>query len=177
MLVVTALTALYSVRVVMMVFFGSAAHARHAHDAGPAMRAALGPLALGVCSTWLLAGPFSRMLAGTLPRHALHAVSTAEMLAEVLSAPATAAALAVTGLGLVLWWQRGRLRVVRAGTAPLTAAARADFGFELANRSLVRTALSAATALSATQTGSLNWNVVGILAALCAVLAALVLVP
>ena len=57
------LTALYTFRCVWMVFYGENRAQLHGHDAGPAMKVALVPLALGTLVSWLLAGPFSRMLA------------------------------------------------------------------------------------------------------------------
>ena len=58
MLATVGLTALYSARCVWMVFFARPASEPHAHEAGPAMQAALIPLAAGTLASWLLAGPF-----------------------------------------------------------------------------------------------------------------------
>ena len=68
MFVTVGLTALYTVRCVWMVFFARAKD-RHAHEAGPAMKTALIPLAVGSVLTWLLAGPFQGLLSRTLPLH------------------------------------------------------------------------------------------------------------
>ena len=63
MLIGAGLTALYTFRFLSMVFYGEPRGHAHAHDAGPAMKVALVPLALGTLTTWLLAGPF-----GAVPR-------------------------------------------------------------------------------------------------------------
>jgi len=55
------------------------------------------------------------------------------------------------------------------------ALARADFGFELANRAIVGATRGAASVIRGTQTGQLNWNAVGIVAGLALVLAVLAL--
>ncbi|NLF63950.1 MAG: NADH-quinone oxidoreductase subunit L, partial [Chloroflexi bacterium] len=67
MLLGAGLTALYTIRMVAMVFHGESRVTKHVHDALPLMSAPLGLLALGTLTTWLLAGPFSGLLARTLP--------------------------------------------------------------------------------------------------------------
>lgn len=173
MLAGVGLTALYSARAVWLVFYGAARRTDGAHDAPAAMRAALGPLAFGALTSWLLVGSFGGLLAASLPFHHLHVASTPQIVAEILTAPATAAALAVTALGLGAWWWRGRLARL-AGRLPAPArAARADFGFEWVNHQVVGLIERTGGALRATQTGQLNWNMVGIVGGLVIVLAIL----
>ena len=69
MLICVGITALYSLRLVWMVFYGSPQGSEPAHDGLPAMRVSLAFLAIGTLTTWLLAGPLNRMLAATLPFH------------------------------------------------------------------------------------------------------------
>ena len=183
MLFVAGLTALYTFRMVWLVFFDQPRQAHeHAHDAGPAMRIALVALAAGALSTWLLAGPFSGLLrsayaaVGEGMRHAAAPeLTTLEMMTEVVSAPATPLALGVIALGLAAWWQRARLAGLAGSLSGLRRAAADSFGFEWLNRAIVRATLDLAGALRMTQTGALNWNILGIVGGLIAVLAILAL--
>jgi NADH-quinone oxidoreductase subunit L len=175
MLVVAGLTALYTFRCVYMVFYGQPRSQLHAHDAGTAMRVALWPLAIGTLTTWLLAGPFSSMLSSSLPFHAIEAKTTSEVLIEILTAPATYLALVVIALGLAAWWQRDKLSGITNSLKGLASAATNSFGFEAINTGIVKVTQDSAEALRVTQTGLLNWNVLGIVAALVIVLVILVL--
>ncbi|GAB4574916.1 MAG: hypothetical protein Kow0077_23850 [Anaerolineae bacterium] len=175
MLFSAGLTALYTFRMVWLVFFGAPRADLHAHDATPAMRFALGALALGTLSTWLLAGPLAHGLEATLPHHHLHAPTTLELIAEILGAPATWLALAVVAAGLGLWWWRARFAWLADLLAPVGRAAAQDFGFEWFNAQAVALTTRAAETLRAGQTGLLSWNVAGILGGLLVVLAVLIL--
>ncbi len=177
MLLGAGITAFYTFRMVSMVFFGKTAEAHpvahaeaHVHDAGAAMKTALIPLAVGVCTSWLLAGPFSQWLQATLPYHHLHTATTLEFIIEILSAPATYLALVVVALGLAAWWQRSKLTGLSQSLSGLSRAANNGFGFESLNKGLVSITQKSAAALQVTQTGQLNWNVLGIVAGLAAVL-------
>jgi NADH-quinone oxidoreductase subunit L len=174
MLLVAGLTALYTFRMVWMVFYGQPRAHLHGHDAGTAMRIALIPLAAGTLTTWLLAGPFSRLLEESLPYHSLHAAATLEVLAEVALNPFTLLALVVVALGLAAWWFRERLGGLTRSLQRVTRAASNSFGFEAINRGVVHTTQQAADALRLTQTGLLNWNVFAILIGFVVVLAILV---
>lgn len=169
------LTAYYTFRMVWMVFYGKPASHAHVHDAGTAMKVALVPLALGTLTTWLLAGPFGRLLTETLPFHEIGVESTAEVLREIITAPVTLVAMAVIIIGLAAWWQRERLAWVGRTFKPLQDAALASFGFEAVNRTIVSATQKTAEWLRGSQTGLLNWNIFGILAGLVVVLVILVL--
>ena len=112
----------------------------------------------------MLAGALGRSLATTLPFHDLQARSLGDIVGEVIGAPQTAIALAVTALGLLAWWWRGIL--ARAARVARTAALVIENGSEWINTQVVRAAARAAAAAGATQTGLLNWNMVGIVAGL-----------
>ena len=56
MLIGAGITALYTFRCVWMVFYGEPHSDQHVHDAGPAMKVALIPLAVATLPSWLLAG-------------------------------------------------------------------------------------------------------------------------
>ena len=175
MLFGAGLTALYTFRFLTMVFFGEARGTAHVHDAGPAMKVALVPLALGTLTTWLIAGEFSHFLGHAVPEaHGEHAVtSTGALLTQIATAPATAVALAVVALGLCCWWQRDRLAGVAHALSGVGTMATNTFGFEAINRGVVNVTQGAAESLRSTQPGVLNWNVMAILVGLVVVLAIL----
>jgi NADH-quinone oxidoreductase subunit L len=175
MLIGVGLTAAYTFRLVWLVFFGEPRVTHHTHDAPPAMRAVLGALALGTLTTWLLAGPFGDLLRSTLPFHELHAETTLELAGSILRSPVTWGALAVIAFGLAGWRWRGQLAAVTARLQFLARAADGDFGFEWLNRVLLKGLERTAILLRRTQTGQLNWNVLGIVAGLGMVLFILVI--
>jgi NADH-quinone oxidoreductase subunit L len=179
MLVTAGLTALYTLRCIVMVFFGAPAKARaeHVHDAGPAMQVALIPLAAGTLVTWLLAGPFLRLLQRTLPLHfagEAESAGTWAIAGEILAAPATYIALAVVAAGLLAWLLRRPLSRLIAGIEGARRAAEGGLGFESINRGVSRAVQGAGEGLRVTQSGLLNWNVAGIVIAVVAVMIALV---
>jgi len=170
MLVGVGLTALYTIRMVSMVFYGEAHGVGHAHDAALAMRIPLGLLALGTLTTWLVAGPFGRMLADSLPYHHLHVVSTVDTVVEVVGAPATWVALGVVALGLGIWAIRRALAGLTKAAGPLADFAGSGLGFEWLNGRITGLVQGAASLLGVTQTGQLNLNMVGIVGGLIAIL-------
>ncbi len=174
MLFSAGLTAFYTFRMVWMVFYGKPAVEKHVHDAQPAMKISLAALAAGALFTWLLAGPFSKLLHSSLPAHAIHQLGTSEILLEVILAPATYLALAVVALGLLAWWQRKYLTGVGRAFNWLGKAAANSFGFEAINTGIVRFTQETAEELRSTQTGLLNWNIAGLLMGLIAVIIILV---
>jgi NADH-quinone oxidoreductase subunit L len=175
MLIGAGLTALYSLRMVSMVFYGQPRGEQHAHDAPSAMRVSLVILAVGTLTTWLLAGPFGHMLEVTLPFHDLHVASTAGVVAEIVTAPATYVALAVVALGLLAWFMRRALAGLSRALEPLARFADGGLGFEWLNGRIIALANGSAAAARVTQTGQLNWNVVGIVGGLILILAILIL--
>ncbi|HZU86942.1 MAG TPA: NADH-quinone oxidoreductase subunit L [Anaerolineaceae bacterium] len=174
MLFVAGLTALYTVRCVWLVFFGKPRSALHGHDAGPAMRVALIPLALGALTSWLLIGLFADFLHATLPYHEIEPESTGQFLLAILSAPATWIAMGVVAIGILCWVFRDKLRGVTQALRGLAWAAANSFGFEAINRGVVKATQATSEALRVTQTGMLNWNVLGILLGLIVLLFVLV---
>jgi NADH-quinone oxidoreductase subunit L len=173
MLAGAGITALYTFRLVWLIFFGEARGSKPVHDALPAMRVSLSLLALGTMTTWLLIGPFGHMLAESLPFHRLHAGETWELVREIVLDPATGIALGAIALGLAVWLLRNRLAGLLKPVRPFAVFAARGLGFEWLNRQIVSLTTSTASALRATQTGQLNWNVVGILTGLVVVLAIL----
>jgi len=170
MLFGVGLTALYTARMVYLVFFGAERSHLHAHDAQTAMKVALGLLAFGALTTWLLAGPLYQLLTSTLPFHQFHELTTWDMVVEVLTAPATYVALLVVALGAGCWWKRDALSGVTKRLQGFARLATNTFGFEAINRGVVRVTQNTAEALRVTQTGLLSWNVAGIAIGLIVVL-------
>jgi NADH-quinone oxidoreductase subunit L len=169
MLFGAGLTAFYTFRMVWLVFFGTEREHLHVHAAGSAMKIALGTLAVGTFITWLFFGGLSGLLASTLPFHAIEHESLLEAVTAILFAPATWFALLIVALGFGIFWIRARgLRLFGGGW--LNPLVDSSFGFDSLNRIIVGGVNKLADQLSLTQTGILNWNVVGILSALLAVL-------
>jgi NADH:ubiquinone oxidoreductase subunit 5 (subunit L)/multisubunit Na+/H+ antiporter MnhA subunit len=166
MLIGVAITGFYSIRMLTLVFFDPPAAEKQPHPAGLAMRTSLAILAVGSLLSWLLAGPFSKMLADSLPYHDLEAETTLDIVVEVVSQPATWITLAIVAAGIGLWYVRGRLMGVSRVLSPIGRLTRNDYGFEWLNRQIILVANQAASALRRTQTGQLNWNVLGIAGAL-----------
>ena len=175
MVLVAGLTALYTIRCVWMVFFGAARSDYHAHKMELAMKIALAPLALAALVSWLAVSPFSKLLGeATMPQYHIESLSIAALVHEVLSIP-TLVALAAIAVGIALWLLRSKLAGFVEGLKSIEWAADHSFGFEAVNSAVVRVTNSLAETLRNTQTGLLNWNVLGILAALIILFAALLL--
>lgn len=172
MVIGAGLTAFYTYRMVWMVFFADSTQptTAHVHDAPAAMRWALAPLALGAWITWLLAGPFNTLLKNTLPFHEMHVETTLEYAMHVITEPATWLVLGVIALGLAAWHFRASLEWLARPLSGLGRLARDGFGFEDINRWVVNTTINGATSLRLLQTGQLNWNLVGVIVGLIAVL-------
>jgi NADH-quinone oxidoreductase subunit L len=173
---------------VWLVFFGHprAEAAHHAHDAQPAMRLSLVVLAIGTLTTWLLAGAFSQLIHNAFTpflapaaegrgHEIVPALSTLDVVLEVVTAPATLVALAVIVLGLAAWWWRDKLTSVSNSLHWLGRIANDSFGFEAINSAVAQLTQNVAGMLRLTQTGYLNWNIVGIVGGLILVLAVVAL--
>lgn len=170
------LTAAYTLRLVWLVFYGQPRERHEAHAMPLAMRWPLALLASGAAVSWLLAGPFGTLLSETLPAHTLHVPSTAGLIIEILTAPLTYVALLMIAAGLLAWWERGRLANITQRLKWLGKTAVSGFGFERVNEWIVSGTQQAAAQLQRTQTGQLNWNLVGLIGALVMVLLLLVVV-
>ncbi|MEP7133435.1 MAG: NADH-quinone oxidoreductase subunit L [Chloroflexota bacterium] len=169
MLLGAGMTAFYTLRMTWLVFFGEAREALRVHDAGSAMKTSLGLLAAGTLTTWLLAGSFSRLFQETLPFHSIHELSTLDLAKEIFSIPATYVALMVVCLGLGVFWMV-RKQATEEKETRFDILSRESFGFDWLNRQITSVIFRFASTLQKTQTGKLNWNVVGILSALLMVL-------
>jgi NADH-quinone oxidoreductase subunit L len=170
MLAGAGITALYTIRLTWMIFHGERRGPQPSHDGLPAMRVSLAFLAAGTLSAWLLAGPFSRMLAETLPFHEMQPESTWAIVKTVCLAPATWVALAVIAAGFALWFVRSKLAGVARAMKPILTS---GLGLETLPGWIGKWTELAAASLQITQTGQLNWNIVGIPAAVVVVLVVL----
>jgi NADH-quinone oxidoreductase subunit L len=169
MLLGAGLTAFYTFRMVWLVFFGRPREYLHFHREGSAMRVSLAILACGTLVTWLLLGRLNDLFVATLPFHEFEHESLTHIIEAILSAPATWLTLVIVAVGLGMSWLRARgYRLFGGGW--LNPFVEASFGFEFINRLIVRGTYKMAEQLSITQTGELNWNILGIVSALLTVL-------
>ena len=173
MLLGAGLTAFYTFRMVWLVFFGAERDHLHVHNAGSAMKIALGILMTGTFVTWLFFGGLNTLLSSTLPFHEIEHESLMELVTATSSAPATWFALLVVALGAGVSWVRVR-GLQLFGRGWLDPLVETSFGFDSLNQIIAKGVNKFAGRLSLTQTGVLSWNVVGILGALLAVLIFLV---
>jgi NADH-quinone oxidoreductase subunit L len=171
MLLMAGMTAFYSIRMVWMVFFGKPAEpSRHVHETKLPMRVALIPLAFGALTSWLLAGPLNQASVQSLPYHDIHAMSTQELVAEILSAPSTWITLSIIALGVLIFFFRRRLTWLEHRLNWLKVAAQNSFGFEKINQFVAAVIQHSASLLRKTQTGQLNWNIAAMVGCLFVVL-------
>jgi NADH-quinone oxidoreductase subunit L len=170
MLFGAALTAFYTFRMTWLVFFGAERDSLHAHDAGSAMKTSLAILTAGTFVTWLSFGGFSKLLTASLPFHGLHEESTLHMMQTLLSAPLTWFALLIVAASLTLFYLLGRKFALSQNLAWLDTLTDSSFGFESLNNGVVRGVNVIAEKLRFTQSGELNWNILGIMGGLLAVL-------
>jgi NADH-quinone oxidoreductase subunit L len=169
MLAGAGFTAFYTLRMIWLVFFGQEREALHYHPAGLPMKFSLAVLAAGTFTTWLFFGGLSELLATTLPYHEVEAESTMELVVAILSAPATWLTLGIVAAGFAISWVRARgYRLFGGGW--LMPLVETSFGFDTLNLWIVRGVSSSAERLRATQTGELNWNILGIFSGLLVVL-------
>lgn len=173
MLIVAGLTALYTMRMVWLVFFGAPRSDLHAHDAAPAMRIPLGLLGVGALTTWLLGPAYGALLKDTLPFHAIDEAGS--LITEVVQSPVTWVALIGIALGIAAWFARERLAGIPRRLGSLSRAANADFGFAWLSRAVTAATMQCSLWSQNLQTGQLNWNVVQLVAGFIVVAAVLVL--
>jgi len=166
MLFVAGITALYTARMISLVFYNRPAHLTPTHDAPIAMRVSLALLSVGTFTTWLLAGPFSQLLVETLPFHNLHPTQTFEMALKIITTPETWLAIFVILLGIATWRFQTSLQTIINALRPVSNFARDGLGFDWVNVQIVKGFQSVATVFRYTQTGVLSWNIAGIIGGL-----------
>jgi len=171
MLLGVGLTALYVSRMVFMVFYGESKGKNPIHDGLFWMRVSLAALSIGVFTTWLLAGVLSDLMAQTLPFHGVHAIGAFELAKEITLAPATWVSIAVIALGIGTWILRKSLTGIKDSLRPLARLFENGLGFEHLNQGIIDVTKNLSAALHLTQTGQLNWNILGIVGTLSILLA------
>jgi len=117
-------------------------------------------------TTWLVSGFFEDLLQRSLPYHTLHTQGTWDIALEVLSASATYLAFLVIAIGAAFYLLRNRLVWLSQIFRPVTGFVERGVGFEWMNQQVINVTVNSAAALCKTQTGHLNWNVVGIIVTL-----------
>ena len=173
MLLGVGLTALYVSRMVFMVFYGQSHGEKPTHDGLFWMRVSLSALSIGVFTTWLLASVLSDLMAQTLPFHGIHAIGTFELAKEIILAPATWISLAVIVLGIGIWILREPLAGIKNLLRPVARIIENGLGFEQLNQGIINGTKNLSAALRLTQTGQLNWNILGIVGMLSVLFALL----
>ncbi|MBN2048604.1 MAG: NADH-quinone oxidoreductase subunit L [Anaerolineaceae bacterium] len=163
MVLSAGLTAYYSIRVTWLVFFGEERSRLHSHRATAAIKIALAPLALGALTSWLLAGPFVRFLADSLPFHHLHLLTTGELIGEVWGTWGTYLTLTAIAGGVFSWSYIFRHQEITPSFHWLGDVAEHSFGFEKINQFFVNLTNWTAEGLRYSQTGVLSWNLFGII--------------
>ncbi len=164
------LTALYTSRMVWWLFAGDPRGYTQGHEAPMVMRLALAPLAAGVLVSGWGMGEFGRFLAATLPFHHLEHHTTLQLVADIARSSHTWLSLVVILLGGVLWWQRQHLAFLADSTGWLHEFSQQGFGFEWLNQQVVAGIQRGAAVLQTSQTGQLNWNILGVVVGLVVVL-------
>lgn len=172
-----ALTAFYSARMCRMVFFGDGPKTIGQEDSkvSPFMLAPLWVLAFASCLAWLLAEPFARWLVQTMPYHSSFILPdrTIDDLvsSHTVLALSTGITLAFSAAGLILGW-RSANKPAHDRREPLLArtAGQAGSVFDKSASHVVTFTQDIAAGLQKTQTGVLNWNMVGILLGMIAFL-------
>ncbi len=170
MLIGAGMTAFYTLRMTWLVFFGVERVQLAVHPAGAAMKISLGILSFAAFTSWLLFGGLNDLLARTLPFHELESASTLHVVQAVLSAPLTWLALLTIFLGCGLFWLVRHKAILVPMPDWLSTS---SFGFESLNEWIVRAVQNLSSKMRMTQTGQLNWNILGILGALLVVLSVL----
>jgi len=154
------LTALYSIRMVALVFYGQARGDAPSHDGWLPMRVPLAILALGVLTSWLLAAPLEGLLSAGHQEYP----GVFTLAAEVLVAPATWLAQLVILIGVLVWVFRDRYQGLSRSLAAGVHTLVDNLGFDRLNTWVVSAFGKSAQALATLQTGQLNWNILGMLA-------------
>ena len=158
---------------VFMVFYGQSHGEKPIHDGLFWMRVSLSALSIGVFTTWLLAGVLSDLMEQTLPFHGIHAIGTFELAKEIILAPATWISLAVIVLGIGIWILREPLAGIKNLLRPVARIIENGLGFEQLNQGIINGTKNLSAALRLTQTGQLNWNILGIVGMLSVLFALL----
>jgi len=171
MIVTAVLTALYSFRMLNLVFWGESRRDRKAHDAPLVMTLPLLILSVGAAISWLAFGYYTRAF------HAfgfqdVHALGVADLISETFASPAVAFSLAAFFTGLLLWYFRKQIWSLSCMKWPVRIV-RAGYGFNTIYDGMMLGLREISIKFRKTHTGDLNINLTGVAVALLVMLAAL----
>lgn len=164
------LTALYITRVVWIVFFAQPFSQDSHSDLTLTLKIPLILLTIGTLTSWLVAGFLSEQMQATLPFHSIRDISISDLVLEIIASPLTYVTLSATAVGLIIWWRRESLSGLITRLQTLNPILDSDFGLAPLNAYLVQTTHRLSAVMRRTQTGQLNWNLVGIVGGLLLVL-------
>jgi NADH-quinone oxidoreductase subunit L len=162
MMLAIALTAVYATRTALMVLPGEKPLPEPQGKARLATFVPLLVLAAAVMTSWLLVEPFSALMQVTLPFHDISIYTVSEMVLELAGSPSTWLALGVVGFGALIGWSYPRWTGIAGEGRRLGRMVDTNLGFESINRMVVRAWRSLSTLTKRTQTGYLQWNILGI---------------
>jgi NADH-quinone oxidoreductase subunit L len=174
MLFGAGITGLYTLRMMVLVFYRKECFERLVHTPGVAMQVPLMALAIGALSSWLLVGPFTILLAESLPYHGLSIGSTQKIASETISSPATWITVLIVLIGMLVWLIRDRVAFGGCSLQPAVRFFQAGLGFDDVNRQIVNLTEASAGFFCRLQTGLLSWNVLGIVGMLVILLSIII---
>lgn len=159
-IVLTAiLTAAYALRMLNLVFFGTSKQQSSAHEAPWQMAVPLVILAIGTLIAWMVIGFLTRTYAAF--HLAEHPLTLLKFITETFQSWAVVISIAAFLLGIGLFYGRKRYAKNKVGSATIRLA-RTGYGFDVAYLSLVSGLRAIGNRFRKTQTGDLNYNMVGI---------------
>jgi len=172
----TLVTAAYSWRAYWLVFRGERRSAAVARDAPWPMSSVIVVLAVAAATSWLLLGPYSGTMAATMPAYPVDPMDLREATLAILRWPSVLLPVVVVGLTAYLMTQYGSRfeRRLPEGSA-YARLVRSGFLLDAAYNRFALGLAGFAQRLRRTQTGDLNLNTAGIVGALLAILAVLLL--
>jgi NADH-quinone oxidoreductase subunit L len=158
-LVITAvLTAAYTIRMINLVFWGESRREKTAHEAPWQMSLPLVLLAAGTLVAWLGVGFLSRAYYSfDLSEHSL---TLSSFLLETFKTPVVWFSIAAFLIGLGLFTIRKQYAANTAGEKTIIIA-RKGYGFDAFYGSIIRCLRGFSAYFRKTQTGDLNYNIVG----------------
>ena len=175
MLITAGLTAYYTIRCVWMVFFEEPRSHLQPHKITSMMKAALTPLALGSLTAWLLASPLSKFLHSSMPFHHFHTSSFWEPFISVLVSPYSYLTMVVIIVAIYGFFRIKKMKGLIHEFRGIIGFAENGLGFEQLNKVFITPTIWLAEGLRYTQTGLLNWNILGILLGLLFLISAILL--
>jgi len=175
LIVATVLTVGYGWRTFDLVFRGTT-RTPDARDPDPSMAVVLVVLAAAALTSGFLIGPYSDALARTMPLRGIEPLPLWDAFLVTLRWPTAIVSLAVIAPSAALAARPGWSRSVRPRDGSVLAGAvGSGFGFDAAYVAFARRIGAAARAVRRTQTGDLNLNAIGLVAAVVVLLAAILL--